>query len=83
MRPVLALERRRSGAAAPAGWRLLGLFLILHGCARTAVEFLRARQDQLAGPVTADLLLALAVVVTGVAMRGPMGLSSRAREPAA
>lgn len=80
---LYVLERRRSAVDAARGWRLLGLFLILHGCARSAAELLRAKQDHLAGPVTADLLLALAAVAVGVAMRGRTRTSFRATEPAA
>lgn len=61
------LERRaaRAGGPAVAGWRLFGLYLILAGAARGVVELVRAKQDQLWGPITVDLLFALAVVAVG------------------
>lgn len=80
---LYALERRRPEGRRVPGWRLLGLFLILHGCARAAVELLRAKQDHLAGPVTADLLMAAAVVVLGIALRARTPSFPRATEPAA
>ena len=80
---VLEQLRRRS-AGAVGGWRHLALFLILSGLARMLVEPLRAKQDVLAGPVTADLLLALATVVAGIWLyrRPPDGNETRATEPA-
>lgn len=62
------------------GWRLLGLFLILHGCARIAVELIRAKQDRITGIVTADLLLAAAVVLAGAALHRTQRTVPRATE---
>lgn len=60
-----ALGQAVGAAAARGGWRLLGWSLILTGIARLPIELLRAKQDQLVGPVTVDLLLALAVTALG------------------
>lgn len=60
--------RRPWNGARTAGWWIAGLFLILHGAARGLVEPVRAKADRLAGPVTADLVLAAGVVVVGVGL---------------
>lgn len=77
---LFALLRQNGEEREAGGWRLLGLFLILHGCARMAVELIRAKQDRIAGAITADLLLAAAVVVAGTALRRPQRTVPRATE---
>lgn len=52
------------------GWAALAWFLILSGTARAVVEPLRAKRDVLFGPVTVDLILALATVMIGLYLRG-------------
>lgn len=64
---LLWVERRRTGSRVEA-WPLFGLYLILGGVARGAVELVRAKRDQLAGPLTADLLLVLAMVGVGAVL---------------
>lgn len=79
---IFWLLLRCGDAARPGGgWRVLGLFLILHGCARAAVELFRPKQDRLTGPITADLLLALATVAVGLALRRARGVLPPTREP--
>ena len=79
---LLVLVRRRRTEGEGGGWRLLGLFLILHGCARALIELLRAKQDHLFAPVTVDLLLALAAVGIGLALRARTRTVPSATEPA-
>lgn len=50
------------------GWPVFGLYLLLGGAARVAVELVRVKRDQLAGPFTVDLLLALAAIGIGAAL---------------
>lgn len=49
-------------------WWIAGLFLILHGVTRAGIELIRAKADRVAGPVSVDLLLAVAVVAVGAAL---------------
>jgi phosphatidylglycerol---prolipoprotein diacylglyceryl transferase len=63
-----AIGKATGTAAAYGGWRLLGWSLILSGLARLPIELLRAKQDHLVGPVTVDLLLALAVTALGAGL---------------
>lgn len=66
---TVAADGSHGGGAGPvAGWRQLGLFLALSGAARVSVELIRLKRDRLFGPVTVDLLLALAAVVLGLAL---------------
>jgi len=62
------LERHRNGSRV-GGWSLFGFYLILAGAARAGVELVRLKRDQLAGPVTVDMILALALVAIGAALR--------------
>ena len=78
---VLAALVRLRAARHVRGWRLAGLFLILHGCARVLVEPIRAKQDRLIGPVTADLLLAAALVAAGFVLWGRKPRVTGATEP--
>lgn len=66
-----ALERLRGSRNGfrVGGWRLFGLYLALAGGARAAVEMLRLKRDQVAGPITVDLLLALLAIAVGVVLR--------------
>jgi prolipoprotein diacylglyceryltransferase len=47
------------------GWWMAGLFLMLHGAARVGIELIRAKADRVVGPVSVDLLLAVAAVAAG------------------
>ena len=64
------LERLRWGRneSSMPGWRLFGTYLVLSGVVRAAVELLRVKRDQLVGPITVDLLLALGAAAVGVAL---------------
>ncbi len=70
---AIFLGLRRAGGerngSRMGGWWIGGLFLILHGAARAAVEPLRAKADRV-GPVTVDLLLALAALAVGAVLVG-------------
>jgi phosphatidylglycerol:prolipoprotein diacylglycerol transferase len=50
-----------------AGW-LFGLYLLLGGIERFLVEFLRAKDDRLLGPLTLAQGVSLAIALVGVAM---------------
>jgi phosphatidylglycerol:prolipoprotein diacylglycerol transferase len=63
----LRRARRARNGSRVRGWWIPGLFLILHGGARAVVEPLRAQADRV-GPVSVDLLLALAVTAAGAVM---------------
>lgn len=65
---VLRREEARRNESRMAGWRLFGLFLLLGGASRSLVELIRVNRDVLAGPITVDFLLALAVVAVGAAL---------------
>ncbi|MBI4409841.1 MAG: prolipoprotein diacylglyceryl transferase [Gemmatimonadetes bacterium] len=54
-----------SGTGAFAPGRLLGLYLVLAGASRFAVEFLRAKDDRLLGPITIAQLLSLVLAAAG------------------
>lgn len=79
---VVWREGGRRNNSRMGGWRLFGLSLLLGGAARVLVELLRVKRDQLAGPVTVDFLLALAVVAVGVALRSRGQQSARVSEVA-
>lgn len=66
---VLEWVRVRRNAFRVGGWRLFGLYLVLAGGARVAVELVRLKRDRIAGPITVDLLLAFSAVAVGVALR--------------
>lgn len=61
-------SRGRWNGSRTGGWSLFGLYLALGGTARAVVELVRVKRDQLAGPLTVDLLLALAVVGVGAVL---------------
>jgi phosphatidylglycerol:prolipoprotein diacylglycerol transferase len=46
------------------GW-LFGIYLMLAGTERFLVEFVRAKEDRIVGPISAAQLTAVAVVVVG------------------
>ncbi len=50
-----------------AGW-LFGIYLVIAGAERFLVEFVRAKSDQVVGPLTAAQLSALVVLGLGVAL---------------
>lgn len=54
------LRRRRNGT----GW-LFGIYLMLAGTERFLVEFVRAKEDRILGPISAAQLTAMAIVVVG------------------
>lgn len=82
---VLRREERRNESRM-AGWRLFGLFLLLGGVSRSLVELIRVKRDVVAGPITVDFLLALAVVAVGAALwlraRRPPGQRIRGKQSA-
>lgn len=65
---LLRAESRRNGSRV-SGPRIFGLYLVLGGVARALVELVRVKPDRLFGPVTLDLILALAAIAVGVALR--------------
>lgn len=79
---VFAAVRRARDVRGAGGWRLAGLFLILHGFARMLVEPLRAKQDHLLGFVTADFVLAAALVAAGIVLWGRNPHATGTLEPA-
>jgi phosphatidylglycerol:prolipoprotein diacylglycerol transferase len=56
------------------GW-LFGVYCVLAGLERFAVEFVRAKDDRFAGPLSTAQIIALAITLVGVAVmwtrRGP------------
>ncbi len=54
------VRRHRNGT----GW-LFGMYLILAGTERFLVEFVRAKEDRVLGPISAAQLTALAIVIVG------------------
>lgn len=64
----LRRSARGGGGAHTPGWPLFGLYLVLAGVARVAVELLRVKRDHLAGPFTVDLLLTLAAIGIGAVL---------------
>ena len=55
------LRRHRNGT----GW-LFGIYLMLAGTERFLVEFVRAKEDRVFGPISAAQLTAVAIVVVGL-----------------
>ena len=55
------LRRHRNGT----GW-LFGIYLMLAGTERFLVEFVRAKEDRILGPISAAQLTAVAIVVVGL-----------------
>lgn len=80
---VFAAVRRAGKGSVPRmnGWRIPALFLTLHGVARLAVEPLRAKADQLVGPISVDLLFAAGVTALGVWLWIRSAASNRQRDP--
>ena len=62
----LVLWRRRDHGHAE-GW-LFGLWMVLAGLERFAIEFLRAKDDRLLGPLTVAQLISVGFVVGGLAL---------------
>ncbi len=71
---------RRRNESRIDGWWMAGLFLMLHGVARAGIELIRAKADRVVGPVSVDLLLAVAVIVTGVWLMARHG-AKRGEDP--
>jgi phosphatidylglycerol:prolipoprotein diacylglycerol transferase len=55
------LRRHRNGT----GW-LFGIYLMLAGTERFLVEFVRAKEDRILGPISAAQVTALAIVLVGM-----------------
>lgn len=80
----LWLWRRRDHGHAP-GW-LFGLWMVLAGVERFGIEFLRAKDDRILGPLTTAQAISLGLIVAGFAIvrarRRTREQRSSARTPA-
>ena len=63
------------------GW-LFGVYMVLAGIERFLVEFLRAKDDRFAGPLSTAQMIALAIIVVGVAIMVALR-GTRTRAPGA
>jgi phosphatidylglycerol:prolipoprotein diacylglycerol transferase len=61
---VFALLWRLRLKAKPVGW-VFGVYLVLAGVERFLIEFLRAKDDRLFGPLTVAQVASLLLVVAG------------------
>jgi len=59
------MRRHRNGT----GW-LFGVYLMLAGAERFLVEFVRAKEDRILGPISVAQLTALAIVLVGAVLAG-------------
>ena len=67
MTAVFMLLWRKRGHPNGTGW-LFGLYLVLAGAERFLVEFVRAKEDRLFGPVTLAQLVALSIILVGAVL---------------
>jgi len=71
-------QRRHSHAA---GW-LFGLWMILAGLERLAIEMFRAKDDRFFGPFTTAQLISVVLIVVGLALTRRRRVIARARAAA-
>ena len=67
MTAVFMLLWRKRGHPNGTGW-LFGLYLVLAGAERFLVEFLRAKEDRLFGPITLAQVVALSIILVGAVL---------------